>query len=157
MLLWPLMALAVLLLCVREFQTRSWRSQFCQPFLSVRTVRVYEQQPSFPGKPQPQPRAVTAFPGAQFSSFASVVELKPRAVSDGCAGHSNALVFEAVNEQNQVVADFRLEKQLECGSWVSRPRSSTQWNQKFKNFRLTPASHAALFQLMEQKFKWKNR
>jgi hypothetical protein len=100
---------------------------------------------------------IATFSGAQFSSFAQAIELKPRDSMDACSGHSNALVFEAVNEQNKAIAGFGLEKQSGCGSWIFRPRYPTQWSQKFKNFRLTPASHAALFQLVEQKFKWKNR
>lgn len=154
-LLLPLLALIALFFCMRYLQTRSLRSEFSQPFLAARTVRVFEQQSDFPWKKQPQPRAIATFSGTQFLSFAQAIELQPRTAMDGCTGHSNALVFEAVNRQNKVIAGFRLEKQVECGSWLSHPHYSVQWNQKFKNFRLTPASHAALFQLARQKLKWK--
>lgn len=156
-LLLPLLVLPTLLFGVRQFQKRSLHSEFCQPFLAAHTVRVFEQESDFPSKPQPRPRPIATFSGAQFSSFAQVVELKPSRVADGCTGRSNALVFEAVNGQNKVTAGFRLEKQVECGSWLSSPRYSMQWNQKFKNLRLTPASHAALFQLARQKLNWKSK
>lgn len=157
LLLWPLAALTVAIFGVRQFQMRSLRSEFCAPFLAARGVRVFEQKSDFPWKTQPRPRAVATFSGAQFSAFARVIELKPRTAMDGCAGHSNALVFEAMNGRGQAIAGFRLEKQTECGSGLSHPRYGAQWNRRFEKFRLTPASHAALFDLASRKFGWKNQ
>ena len=157
LLLGSLAALTVAIFGLCQFQTRSLRAEFCRPFLEAQTVRVWEQQSDFPSKPQPKPRAIASFTGAQFSEFAQIVELKPRFSTDGCTGHSNALVFEALNNQNQAVADFALEKQVECGSWIRLSRNPAQWNQKFQQFRLTSASHAAIFELTGQKWNWKKQ